>query len=475
MWREYINVASIDDVLGVLAEHGDSARIVAGATDLILEIERGISKDVDVLVDITRVAGLDAITLDEKNILHLGPLVTHNHCVASKLIREKAFPLAQACWSVGAPQIRNRGTVAGNLITASPANDTIPPMMALGASVTLRSCNGERFVPLSDFYLGVRKTVLRSDEMMVDITFPALDENQRGTFLKLGLRQAQSISVVNVAIVLAFDGDKVSDAKITLGAVSPTIIHADKAEASLLRRSLDDSVITEAAQLAKDAARPIDDIRASAAYRREMVRILTSRGLRTILDDRVQATFPDAPVLLRSREYYKGQAQKTISTHHDGKAAISTKINGKVFEFVNGHNKTLLDLLRDEAGLVGTKEGCGEGECGACTVHLDGEAVMSCLVPAPRAHGAEITTIEGIGNLENLHPVQDAFMQHGAVQCGYCTPGFIMSAVLLLDEKPKLTQDEIKQGITGNLCRCTGYYKIIDAIETASKNKVSHG
>ena len=119
MWREYINASCIDDVIKILAEFEENACIVAGATDLILEFERGIRKDVEVIIDVTRVADLTTITLDENNILHLGPLVTHNHCVASKLIRERAFPLAQACWSVGAPQIRHRGTVAGNLITTT--------------------------------------------------------------------------------------------------------------------------------------------------------------------------------------------------------------------------------------------------------------------------------------------------------------------------------------------------------------------
>ena len=133
MWREYINASSIDEVLQTLAEKKGTAKIVAGATDLILEMENGAHKGIDTLVDVSRIPALDEITLDEDDVIHLGPMVTHNHCVASKLVRERAMPLLQAAWEVGSPQIRNRGTISGNLVTPSPANDTISPLIALGA------------------------------------------------------------------------------------------------------------------------------------------------------------------------------------------------------------------------------------------------------------------------------------------------------------------------------------------------------
>jgi xanthine dehydrogenase iron-sulfur cluster and FAD-binding subunit A len=475
MWNTYYNVTRIDDVLQILDQYGGRARIVAGATDLLLEIERGVRKGIDALIDVTRIPGLDQIILDGDNIIHVGPLVTHNHCVASKIIRENAFPLAQAAWMVGAPQIRNRGTVAGNLITASPANDTITPLMALGAQVTLRSIRGERTIPLDDFYLGVRRTVMAADEMLVDISFPALNRNQKGTFLKLGLRQAQAISVVNIAIVLSFDGQRVERAAITLGAVAPKIVHAIQAEIHLVGKAMNEKVIQEAARLAVKSATPIDDIRGSGAYRREMVRVLTSRGLLAILKNQEYAQFPPNPVLLWGKECAGESAYIPKPSEFVSGSPIVTRINGRIYKFTTGHDKKLLDLLRDEAGLIGTKEGCAEGECGACTIFLDGKAVMSCLVPAPRAHGAEIITIEGLSNRDELHPVQDTFIHAGAVQCGYCTPGFLMSAAKLLEECPHPSRDQIRQAITGNLCRCTGYYKIIDAIEKASQMEVVDG
>lgn len=471
MWSEYISAANVEEVLDFLAKFGSEARIIAGGTDLMLEFEHGAYPEVSRVIDVSRVPGLDLISLDDEGYIHLGPMVTHNQCVGSKLIVERAFPLAQAAWEVGAPQIRNRGTVAGNVITASPANDTITPLMALDARVTLRSKGGERTVPLTEFYKGVRQNVMRQDEMLVDIHFKALDSiTQRGGFIKLGLRAAQAIAVVNVACVLTMDGDTVASAAITLGAVAPTISHASAAEAFLAGRVLDEETISKTASLAVEAANPIDDIRGSASYRKDMVKALTYRLLETLANGKERDLYPEKPIML----WGKARETKPIasSVTHLRDSVISTKVNGKEYEVQNSPQKSLLDLLRDDLLLTGSKEGCAEGECGACTVYLDGVAVMSCLVPAARAHGAEITTIESIAENGHLHPVQEAFVKDGAIQCGYCTPGLVMSAVKIYDEHPLATEDEIKRAIAGNLCRCTGYHKIIKAIGNAGKTSV---
>lgn len=468
MWEAYYTPATLDRAVELLAEHGESARIIAGGTDIILELERGTRRGVRALIDITRIPGLDAITLGDDGLIHIGPLASHNQVVGSTLILERAFPLAQASWWEASPQIRNRATVAGNLITASPANDAIPPLMALGAQVTLRSAQGERVVPLKEFYLGVRKNVMRPDEIMSDISFKPLDPaTQRGMFIKLGLRRAQAISVVNVAVVLRFDGDQVAEAHITQGSVAPTIIESPEAEAHLVGKTLADEAINRAAALAAQACSPIDDVRGTAAYRREMIRVLTRRALIGIREGTERDDVPEQPVMLWGPNEGRALEPLPESFVHAADEPIETTVNGQKLTITGANHKTLLRMLREDARLIGTKEGCAEGECGACTVFLDGTAVMSCLVGAPRAHHAEIMTIEGLAQNGQLHPIQQAFIEEAAVQCGYCTPGFLMSGAKLLEENPAPSRWEIQQSITGNLCRCTGYYKILSAFERA--------
>ena len=145
------------------------------------------------------------------------------------------------------------------------------------------------------------------------------------------------------------------------------------------------------------------------------------------------------------------------------------KVNGEHIEVAIEPSAMLIDVLRDQLSLTGAKEACGKGECGACTVILDGMAVSSCITPAMKAMNKEVLTIEGLGKPGKLHPIQEAFIEHGAIQCGYCTPGMVLAAKVVLDKNPNPTEKEIRVGLSGNLCRCTGYVKIVEAVLAAAK------
>lgn len=473
MYRFYASPTTLDEALALKAYHGDSARVIAGGTDLLIEMDRGqrhtLDGDTLGIIDLTRIPGLAEISHAQGKI-HLGALVTHNQALAHEQIVAHAFPLARACWEVGAPQIRNRATIAGNVITASPSNDTIAPLLALDATVTLQSIErGERTMALRDFCTGFRKVDLAADEILTRISFAPLSDVQEGTYIKLGLRRAQAISVNNIAAVITWDATRkeVEAAAIALGAVAATVVRATAAEEFLTGNVLSDDVIQYAATLAVQAASPIDDVRSSAAYRRAMVERLTARILTQIRDGQTRAGWPAHPVMLW------GQTGGVWPVAHAGEAVENqVQENEANYSHVNGQATvlptamTLLDSLR-LAGFVGVKEGCAEGECGACTVFLDGMAVMSCLVPAERAIGSHVVTVEGLGDPAHLHPLQAALIHSGGVQCGYCTPGFVMSAAKLLEERPQPTRTEAQEALTGNFCRCTGYRKILDAIVAA--------
>ena len=467
----YVAPGSLSEAAELLSSHGAAARLIAGGTDLMLELSRGARSGIELLVDISGLPGLDRISYSDGRVT-LGPLVTHADVIASASMLTAGLPLAQACLEVGSPPLRNRATVVGNIVTASPANDTISALVALGADVTMASVRGERSVPIAEFFSGFRQTVLDPDEIVTAVAFDALDganrsDGRRGVFVKLGLRRAQAISVVHAAVVAETDGGRVADFVVALGSVAPTIITVPEAAELAIGRELSEAA-DDIATAAQRAAAPIDDIRGSAEYRSHAVGVVVRRAVAALASGTEADRWPPESPRLALAASQDGVSTASSALEGPGDLVTAT-VNGAQRSAAGAAGKTLMDWLRDDLGLTGTKEGCAEGECGACTVHLDGAAVFSCLVPAGRANGATITTVEGVAStVGDMHPFQQAMVDTGGAQCGFCTPGFVMSAVALLDEIAEPTADQITIGLSGNLCRCTGYCSIIEAVETAA-------
>ncbi len=453
--RAHHQPGSLADALALLHDLGPRGRAIAGGTDLILDLERGVRRGIEELVDLTRIPGLAEIVATDGELV-LGPLVTHNDVIADPRVVADALPLAQACLEVGAPALRNRATIAGNIVTASPANDTLSALIALDASVTIQSAAGPgRRVSVVDFVTGFRTVDLGPGELVTAIHVPTLGPTWRGVFVKLGLRKAQAISVVHLALVLDEDGGEVTDCRLALGSVAPTVVRAPDVEAAVTGSTLDGDAIEAAARAARAMVRPIDDVRATAEYRSEQVGVMVRRALLALRDGTERSRWPARPAPLHRRLVSRGDA-----------ATAAVTVNGRTVRASPAPGVTLLEWLRD-TGHTSTKEGCAEGECGACMVTLDGVAVLACLVHATRAAGTQVVTVEGLG-ADGLHPLQAAFVARGAVQCGYCTPGFLVAGAELLATCPQPDTEEIRRGLAGNLCRCTGYYSIVDAVHDAA-------
>ena len=445
------------------ADH--EARPIAGGTDLLLDLQRGGPGAAVTVVDLTTIDGFRAIT-DAGDSWVIAGGVTHNQIVRHDGLRHTALPLAQACLEIGSPQLRNRATLAGNLATASPANDSISALMALGASVEVSKLDAggvvSRVVPIDQFFSGFRETILAPGELITAITVPKLSENQDGIWVKLGLRRAQAISVVHAGIVIARDGDIVTSARLAIGSVAATVLVVDDFETALVGKPLSPESIAAASTAAAEAVTPITDGRATAEYRTDGISVLLRRALLAILAGENARMWPTDPPTLSNDAQLVATAPPSRSAI-DVSTTVAIDVNGQVVSAPNA-TKTLLDWIREDAGQTGMKEGCAEGECGACTMYLDGAAVMSCLVAAAQADGRAVSTIEGLHD----HPIQQAFIDDFAVQCGFCIPGFLMSGARLLEETNDPTDDQIQLALSGNLCRCTGYYPISEAVRDAA-------
>ena len=461
---DYLEPTSLEEAISLLAEYGDQARVLSGGTDLIVQMkmERLAPR---YLVSLRHVPGLAGISVDDGGV-RIGARTSIRAIRRDPRVQALYPALAEACASFSTTQVQVMGTVGGNLCNGSPASDTAPPLIAFDAEVVITGPSGERRLPLESFFLGPGKTALQPGELLTAVVLPRPRPNTGSVFYKVS-RVTADLAKVNGAIVVVREGDRIADARLVFGSVAPTPFRARKAEAVLVGQAFGDDLVAEAARVASEEVSPIDDVRSTAWYRREIVRVLTLDGLneawrrageqRGSEEARKQGTGSKEQ---GSREQGKG---KRVAA--DGRCEITLKVNGETHRLWVAPNELLLNVLRERLHLTGSKYGCGIGECGACTVMIDGRLALSCLVLAVSVDGSEILTVEGLAGPDGrLDPLQEAFIEHGAFQCGFCTPGMLITAKSLLKEIPRPTEQDVRDYLKGNLCRCTGYASIVRAV-----------
>lgn len=276
---EYHAAHDLHEALALAAEFGSRKRFMAGGTDIMVRLKESLIKE-DVLVDLSRVTELHNVH-EEDGIVHIGACVSHTEIDRSEIIQARGRALAMAASKIGGPQIRNMGTIGGNVANASPAGDTIPALVVLGATVSLASLRGTREIPIIDFFTGPGRSVLAPDELVTELHFPATGHREVTRFGKLGSRKAMTISTANVAVYFKLsDSGRIVEARIAFGSVAPTVIRAQKTEEMFRQLPPMPSwdAVRGAAQMAWKEVAPIDDLRASAVYRKEAVVGLLARA-----------------------------------------------------------------------------------------------------------------------------------------------------------------------------------------------------
>lgn len=275
---EYFEPGTLDEAVALLVRYDGQASLLAGGTDLLVEIKEHLRRPQHV-VNIKKIPGMAALDYDDRSGLRVGALVTAREIEISPVVLAKYAGLAQAARELGSIQVRHRATVVGNICRASPSADTLPPLIADGATVRIHGPGGERTVALESFFTGPGKTVLAPGELVTEIAVPAPPPRTGKHYLKHGRRKAMELATVGVGVSLTLDGGACREIRIVLGAVAPTPIRARQAEDALRGRTLDGATIEAAARIATGECRPISNVRGSAEYRRELVGVLTQRAI----------------------------------------------------------------------------------------------------------------------------------------------------------------------------------------------------
>jgi xanthine dehydrogenase iron-sulfur cluster and FAD-binding subunit A len=424
---EYVRPSTIEEAIGLLSEHA-GARALAGGQTLV-NVMKARAASPDVLVDLRDLDELKTIAFSGDGAwLEIGAMVTNTQLAGSSEVEVARPVLAEVAATIADVQIRNRGTVGGNVCVNDPTNHYPPLLTALGASFTIRGTSGERVVSADEFFVGVYVTAVEEGELLTRISVPT---RKPGT------------------------GDAMA------GCHGGPGRRANRPRLRLLRARAGDGH--------GGCARRWRSLRAGGARCRRRPGSLARSPVRRPCERRL----PPSPGRglgrargAAGRRESKGVAVSITATTR----SISVEINGTTYEREVPASMLLVHFLRDELDLTGTHVGCDTGSCGACTVLLGSDAVKSCCILAVQADGSSITTVEGLaGDEGELTPLQQAFNEHHALQCGYCTPGMLMSATALLEQNPHPSETDVKVAIQGNICRCTGYWNIVEAVVAAGE------
>jgi xanthine dehydrogenase iron-sulfur cluster and FAD-binding subunit A len=476
---------SVTQAVAILAERGAATVVLAGGTDVMVRLSRGAipAGRTDLLI-LGRIPGLRAIRIEGGRFV-VGATVTAADLVADPLVLAHAPILARVADRLASAQVRTLATIGGNLANASPAGDLINPLLLLDAVLTLVSRDGSRDVPVAEFFTGPGRTVMTPGELLTAISFCVPAPERVFRFEKAGTRPSMECSVVTVGLAFTPRGGRLEGVRVAYGSSAPVPLRGRAAEAVLEGAGLSAPVVEAAAAAAAGEVSPISDIRGGADYRRALV----AEFLRRLLDPEFAlragphaapppgpraappptASAPCAPAPAPAACAPTSAPAASPGPGPGATVALRFTLNGEAVATGVPAEWPADRLLRERFSLLGVKPGCGEGECGACTILLDGKAVNSCLVPSALLDGRTVVTVEGLATPDGrLHPVQEAFVAAGAVQCGFCTPGMVLRTVSFLAEHPRPTDFEIARSIEGNLCRCTGYVKILEAIRNAA-------
>ncbi len=444
--------------------HPKYTKFIAGGTDLIPHWrEKGLPDRLQYVIDISHLRKkTETVSVNTGTVSVEGNTI-HSILARDHYLRKEATILSQAAESIGSLQTRNRGTIGGNIVNASPAGDLLAPLIILDASLHLHSERGERVVEITDFLRGPGRVDLYEGEIIKKITWPKLLPGVQSLYLKLGRRNALSIARIGVGLALRIDTKgRVDFCRVALSATFPVAKRLPRVEEYLYGKVIDGEILKHTASLMERELKDIMGNRPSAKYKVPVAGNLVSMALNKLLHNRnncCQSSIQKAKAPLPLNK-----SQEEVLVEPNEKMLLKCIVNKQPFTMLVNPNERLIDVLRQELWLNSCKEGCGIGECGSCTIILDGRTVNACLVLAGQVHGSTIVTPEGLNEDPLYNKLQDAFLKQEAVQCGYCTPGMLISCYDLLMHCKNPTPDEVRAAISGNLCRCGSYQQVVNAV-----------